>query len=95
MDLNQPITSTKNNFGLTSLIGGILQVIFGFSLSFVGIALFAITFSAGIKSLSSEKINSSRIIYAKIGMVLSLLMIVLFFVFDFRGLLMPFMDTLL
>jgi len=77
MDLNKPITSTKNNFGLTSLIGGILQVIFGFSLSFVGLAIFAIAVGAGVKSLSSEKDDNSRTKKAKVGIGLAVVMAVL------------------
>lgn len=89
MNMNKPITSTKNNYGLTSLVGGILQVLFGFSASFVGIAILAITCGAGIKSHISEKSESSRTTKAKVGMFLSALMVILYYTVGFAGVVMP------
>ncbi len=43
MKLNKSITNSKNNFGLTSLVGGVIQVFFGFNLNFVASSIFAIT----------------------------------------------------
>jgi hypothetical protein len=86
MQLNEPITSTKTNYGLTSLLAGILQVIFGFSLSFVPLAIMILALFAGIKSIKTEKDVPVRKKMAVTGLVLVLIMSLLYFAFGMSGL---------
>lgn len=87
---------SKNNYGLTALIGGILQVILGFAVSFLNLAIFIITIIAGIYSFKKENDNLTRRKMAIIGIGLALLMVVVHFIFGWPGILgFLFADRLL
>ncbi len=87
MKLNQPITSTDNNYGVTCLIAGILQVIFGFSVTFVGLAICAVAGWSAVKSFQTEKLDQGRIAKAKIGIGLVVATIIVGFATGISGIL--------
>lgn len=75
----------KNNYGLTSFIGGLFGVVSGFNVGIVPIVIFIITLAAGIHSLKEAKEDSSRAKFAVAGIILAISMVELYSLFDWRG----------
>ena len=78
-------THKKSNYGTTSFVGGIMQIIFGFSTSILPIAIFLITIVTAVFSFAKEKNDSRQKKFAMLGVVLACVMVLVYFVFGVAG----------
>lgn len=74
-----------NNYGLTSLVGGAMQLVFGFSYGFIPLAIFIVTLIAIINNFLKEKNSHQRRILNFIGIILLSLAVSLYYLIGFYG----------
>jgi lipopolysaccharide export LptBFGC system permease protein LptF len=89
METNQPQPPTpakKQNMGTTSLVAGILQLIFGFSFSLLPFLIFIIAIITTSLSFSRKEDYGQRK-KAVIGIVLCVLMVLMDLIFKVSGIL--------
>lgn len=74
-----------NNYGLTSLVGGAMQLVFGFSYGMIPLAIFIVTIIAIINNFLKEKNQKDRRLMNYFGIVLVFLAVFLFYTIGFYG----------
>lgn len=74
-----------NNYGLTSFVGGAMQLIFGFSFGLIPLAIFIVTLIAIINNFLKEKNNLQRRILNIIGIILVSIAVFSYYFLGFYG----------
>jgi len=84
------------SLGNVSIFGAVLEVLFGLSVSFVGLTLFLITVASAISGLiKNVEQDKSVKIKCSIGLGVSAILIVLWLLGKSTGVTMPFMQSFL
>jgi len=74
-----------NNYGLTSFVGGIMQIIFGFNFGLIPLAIFIVTVTSIVLCFIKEKNNRKRRVLNVFGIILLSSAIILYYFFGFYG----------
>lgn len=84
------------SLGNVSIFGAVLEVLFGISISFVGLALFFITVASAVGGLV-KNVEQDRSVKIKcsVGLGVSAVLIVLWLLGVSTGVIMPFMQSVL
>jgi uncharacterized BrkB/YihY/UPF0761 family membrane protein len=84
MNLNQPMTPSKNKYGLVAFLSGLFTLFFGGG-SLFAIIIIPITIISAYKSFKTEKSETKQINLARIGIALMVIAVILAFVFKWDG----------
>jgi len=85
IDWNKKIGMQEENYGLTVFVGGLMQIVFGFSFGLIPLAIFIITVIAFVLSLKHDRYEPFRRRMSFIGIGIVITMVLLYFVFGWVG----------
>ena len=85
IDWNKKIGMQEENYGLTVFVGGLMQIVFGFSFGLIPLAIFVVSVIAFVLSLKYDKYEPFRRKMSFIGIGLVVIMVLLYFIFGWVG----------
>ncbi len=85
IDWNKKIGMQEENYGLTVFVGGLMQIVFGFSFGLIPLAIFIVSIIAFVLGLKYDKYEPFRRKMGFIGMGIIIAMVLLYFVFGWVG----------
>ena len=85
IDWNKKIGMQEENYGLTVFVGGLMQIVFGFSFGLIPLAIFIVAIIAFVLSLKYDRQEPFRKQMGFIGMGIIIVMGLLYFVFGWVG----------
>jgi len=85
IDWNKKIGMQEENYGLTVFVGGLMQIVFGFSFGLIPLAIFIVSVIAFVLSLKYDRGEPFRRKMGFIGIGIVIVMVLLYFVFGWVG----------
>jgi lipopolysaccharide export LptBFGC system permease protein LptF len=82
---HKKIGMQEENYGAAVLLGGLLQLVFGFSFGLIPLTIFIVTLIAFILSLKYDRTESLRIRMAWLGILITVVMVILYFMCGWIG----------
>ena len=85
IDWNKKIGMQEENYGLTVFVGGLMQIVLGFSFGLIPLAIFIVSIIAFVLSLKYDRCEPFRRKMGFIGIGIVIVMVLLYFVFGWVG----------
>lgn len=85
IDWNKKIGMQEENYGLTVFVGGLMQIVFGFSFGLIPLAIFIVSVIAFVLSLKYDRYEPFRRNMGFIGIGIVIAMVLLYFIFGWVG----------
>jgi len=85
IDWNKKIGMQEENYGLTIFVGGLMQIVFGFSFGLIPLTIFIVSIIAFVLSLKYDRQEPFRRRMGFIGMSIVLVVALLYFISGWVG----------
>jgi len=85
IDWNKKIGMQEENYGLTVFVGGLMQIVFGFSFGLIPLAIFIVSVIAFVLSLKHDRYELFRRKMGFIGIGIVITMTLLYLIFGWVG----------